>query len=247
MQIFDVPVTHILVGIAATTLGALVQGSVGFGLAVVSAPILLMVAPQFIPGSMIFAANVLTLLMLLRERESMVTGEVLISSAARLLTTIPTAYVIAAVDQQTFSILFGLAVLAIVAVSFSGYVMPLTRVNLAIASGVSGISNTISSIGGPPMALVYQTQTGPHIRATLSAIFFVGSSISMLCLWWVGEFGWRDVGLGLLLLPGIFLGFSLSRFTAAKLDQVTMRPAILFIAGASATVILVRALMETSG
>ncbi len=247
MQVFDIPATYILVGIAATTLGAVVQGSVGFGLAVVSAPILLMVAPQFIPGSMMFAANVLTLLMLARERESMVSGEVMISSVARLLTTIPTAYLIAAVDQRTFSILFSLAVLGIVAVSFSGYVMPLTRLNLAIASGVSGVSNTISSIGGPPMALVYQTQTGPHIRATLSAIFFVGSSISMLCLWWVGKFGWRDVVLGLLLLPGILLGFSLSRYTAAKLDQIAMRPAVLGVAGMSAAVILARALMATSG
>ncbi len=247
VQLFEVPVQSLLIGIAAATIGATVQGSVGFGLAVVAAPILLMVAPQFVPGSLLFAATVLTLLLFLRERDSMVASEVAIASVARLATTVPTAYVVAAIDQRAFSILFAVAVLVVVGISFSGYVLPFNRMNLVLASGVSGISNTISAIGGPPMALVYQTQSGEHIRATLSAIFAIGSTLSMTCLWWVGKFGWHDIALGLLLLPGIFLGFAISHYTAPLLDQKTMRPAVLAVAGLSAAVILVRTLLSTGG
>lgn len=230
-------------GIVAATLGAIVQGSVGFGLAIVAAPILLMISPQFVPGSLMLAATVLTLLLFVRERDSVVGNEVAISSAARLATTIPTAYVVGMIDERAFSILFSIAVLVMVAISFSGYVLPFTRLNLLLASAVSGVSGTISAIGGPPMAVVYQTQSGAHLRATLSAIFSIGATISMICLWWVDKFGWRDIMLGLLLLPGIFLGFAISHHTAAVLDQKTMRLAVLGVAGLSAVVTLVRALL----
>lgn len=245
MQLFDVPVAYLIIGFVATTLGAVVQGSVGFGLAIIAAPMLLLVTPQFVPGSLMFAATVLTFMLFWRERHAVVGREVLISSLSRLATTLPTAYVISIVDQRMFSILFGCAVLLVVGVSFAGFVAPFTPRNLAIASGVSGISNTISAIGGPPMALIYQNQKGDHLRGTLSAIFAVGAVISMISLAAVDEFGFRDVALGGLLLPGVLLGFWISRYTANLLSHETTRPAVLGIAGVSALVILVRALATT--
>ncbi|MCO6046712.1 sulfite exporter TauE/SafE family protein [Aeoliella sp. ICT_H6.2] len=245
MELFGVPVVYLLVGIAATTVGAIVQGSVGFGLAVVSAPILLMVAPQFVPGSLMLSATVLTLMMFFRERHAVVKREVFISATARLVTTIPTAYVVSIIDQRLFSILFAVVILVAVSISLSGVALPFTTSNLVLASCVSGISNTVSAVGGPPMALVYQTQHGAHIRSTLSAIFAIGSTLSMICLAVVGEFTFHDILLGLMLMPGIFLGFAISRYTVRLIDQHTTRPAVLAIAGLSAVVILVRALMAT--
>ena len=46
------------------------------------------------------------------------------------------------------------------------------------------------------MALVYQNQRGPHMRATLSAIFGIGTVLSIFALWYYGEFTWKDVWLG---------------------------------------------------
>ena len=43
---------------------------------------------------------------------------------------------------------------------------------------------SITSIGGPPMALVYQHRTGPELRATLALFFVFGSSLSILLLTW---------------------------------------------------------------
>ena len=96
------------------------------------------------------------------------------------------------------------------------------------------------------MALVYQSQHGSHIRATLSAIFAIGSTFAIMCLAWVGKFTVDDAWLGLLLLPGIFLGFWISTFATRHLDQRAMRPAVLAVAGASAIAILVRTMWTTS-
>jgi hypothetical protein len=61
------------------------------------------------------------------------------------------------------------------------------------------------------MALVCQHESGPRIRGTLSAIFTIGTTISVAGLWWVGRFGAVELLLGLALMPAVLLGFVLSR------------------------------------
>jgi hypothetical protein len=133
-------------------------------------------------------------------------------------------------------------VLAGVALSASGVHIARTRLNVVVAGTLSGIAGTISSIGGPPMALVYQHERGPSVRGTMSAIFVVGTWISIAGLWWAGRFGNVELLLGLVLMPAILAGFAVSRYTAAWLDRRRTRPAILAVSAVSALVILVRAI-----
>ena len=50
--------------------GAMVQGSIGFGLNVVGAPLLVLIDTRFVPGPTLVAALVLTVLVGIRERGS---------------------------------------------------------------------------------------------------------------------------------------------------------------------------------
>jgi uncharacterized membrane protein YfcA len=100
----------------------------------------------------------------------------------------------------------------------------------------------MSSVGGPALAMIYQHETGPKIRGTISAIFTIGTTISLFALWWVGRFGAVEVTLGLLLLPGVLLGFLLSQYTARRLDKAHTRPTVLVISALSAVVIVLRAI-----
>ena len=193
MTLFDIPLWQLAIAWGVTFLGALIQGSVGFGLAVISAPVLLMIAPEFVPGSLMTSALVLCSLIAFREREAIVPSEVAVSSVARLAATIPTAMLVGVIDQRAFSMIFAVAVLAAVGVSMSPYRLPFTHRNLAIASAISGITNTLTAIGGPPMALVYQGQKGSHLRATMSAIFTIGTLFSIVSLSVVGKFHGRDI------------------------------------------------------
>ncbi|QDU54591.1 Sulfite exporter TauE/SafE [Aeoliella mucimassa] len=244
MQLFDIPLATLLIAVLATTIGATVQGSVGFGLAMISSPILLIVEPRLAPCPLMFCVTMLTIMILIREHRSVVKTEVAISSVSRLITTIPTAYVVSVVDAKTFSLLFSTAVLLVISLNFAGLKVKFNHRNLAIASGIAGISNTISAIGGPAMAIIYQSQKGTHIRGTLSAIFAVGSTMSMLSLAAVGKFGWKDIQLAMLLMPGILIGFGISHYTARALDKRNIRPAVLAVAGLSALVILVKTLLS---
>jgi uncharacterized membrane protein YfcA len=92
------------------------------------------------------------------------------------------------------------------------------------------------------MVLVYQNEAGPRIRGTLSAIFTIGTTISITGLWWVGRFGAVELSLGLALMPAVMLGFALSRYTVKRLDQAHTRPALLAISALSALAIAGRAM-----
>ena len=54
----------------AVTLGALVQGSVGFGFALIVVPVLALVDPETLPATVLLLALPLSSVMVLRERRS---------------------------------------------------------------------------------------------------------------------------------------------------------------------------------
>jgi uncharacterized membrane protein YfcA len=94
------------------------------------------------------------------------------------------------------------------------------------------------------MALVYQHERGPSVRGTMSAIFILGTLISIVGLVWAGRFGRVELTLGALLMPAVLVGYLCSRHTAAWLDRHHTRPAILVVSTLSALAILARALVR---
>jgi uncharacterized membrane protein YfcA len=237
-----VPPSEIALALVLAALGATLQGSIGFGLAVVSAPLLLLIDPVWVPGPMLLAAMLLVMLIAHRDRAHILEGDVALGTVGRVLGTIPAAYALYVLPQHVYDLVFAAMVLAGVALSASGVHIARTRLNVVVAGTLSGIAGTISSIGGPPMALVYQHERGPSVRGTMSAIFVVGTWISIAGLWWAGRFGNVELLLGLVLMPAILAGFAVSRYTAAWLDRRRTRPAILAVSAVSALVILVRAI-----
>ncbi len=244
MPPLPVNAVQLSVALVLVAIGATIQGSIGIGLAVIAAPILLMVSPEFVPGPMLIAAMLLTLLMAHRERNHTAWDEVAVGTGGRVLGMLPAAYALSRVPvtSHTYDLLFAAIVLVGVLLSVSGWHFPLTLRNVFLSGIGSGFVSTISAIGGPPMALVYQNEAGPRIRSTLSAIFTIGTVISAAGLWWAGRFGVNELLLGVLLLPGVLIGFALSRYTAPWLDRAHLRPAVLGISALAAVVIAVRAL-----
>ncbi|MCP5118561.1 MAG: TSUP family transporter, partial [bacterium] len=63
-------VTELLLASTVVLLGSVIQGSVGFGLGILAAPLLLLINPILIPAPLLSAALVLTLLVARREHQS---------------------------------------------------------------------------------------------------------------------------------------------------------------------------------
>jgi len=222
--------------------GALVHGSVGMGLGLVTVPFLLQVDPVFVPGPILAAGLLLSLLVVRRERQALNLFGVRWGVAGRVLGTIIASLTLSQLPQDQAAIAAGLAVLLAVGLSFSGLSVEPAIATLLGAGTLSGIMGTLASVGGPPMALLFQKEKGPQLRATMSGYLLLGGMASVLGLVCVGGFRLPEVQATLLLLPAILVGYALSGMMVSLLDRGYTRSAVLIVSAASSVVLLVRTL-----
>jgi uncharacterized membrane protein YfcA len=235
--------TTLIIATIIVTIGATLQGSVGFGLGMFSVPLLLLVAPVLIPGPLICSSMALTLLLTHREWHAVQLADIKWALGGRLVGVGAAVSVLAIIPADGLSLLFGALVLVAVGVSVSGVRLRVSPRTLLGAGTLSGFMGTAVSIGGPPIALLYQHESGPRIRGTLSAYFVLGVSMSLIGLHFVGLFGLTEFMLALQLLPGVLVGFILSRRVAGVLDRGRTRTAVLVVSAVSGAGVLLRQLL----
>lgn len=224
------------------SVGALLQGSVGFGLGLITVPLLVLIDPVYVPGPVLLAAFCLNLLIFIRERHAIHIKRLHWAVIGRIVGAGLGAMILSAVPQESISAMFGVMVLLAIGISLLGFHPKMTSTNIFGAGVASGIMGTTSSIGGPPMALVYQKQKGPTIRGTLSGIFIFGTIISLAALTIIGRFGLREIKATAILIPGVFFGFLLSNRSTKILDRGFTRTAVLVTSGISGIVVVLRSL-----
>jgi positive regulator of sigma E activity len=78
------------------------------------------------------------------------------------------------------------------------------------------------------------------MRGTLSAFFVVGVMMSLSALMVVGRFGLAEVWIAIQIMPGLLLGFLLSRHLADVLDRGRTRNAVLLLSAVGGVVLIVR-------
>ena len=195
---------------AVVGVGATVQGAVGFGMALLSAPILTLIDRRLVPGPLLAAALVLTLLVAWRDRRSIDVGGVKWALIGRVPGTVVGAAALSVLPLHTLTLVFGGVV--VLAVAMLAFGLPLTpnAPTLLGAGLLSGFMGTTSSIGGPPVAMVFQHEKGPRVRGTLAGYFVFGASMSILALVIVGRFGLDELGWAMWLMPGVLVGFAIS-------------------------------------
>jgi len=239
---FPLDIFSSVTALGIAVLGAVLQGSVGFGLGLIGVPMLVIIDPIFVPGPLLLAAFLLNLLISYRERVSIDVRGVMWAVPGRVLGAVLGAVVLFLVPRQHLSILFGAMVVLAVALSLAGLDLSPKPLNVLGAGTFSGFMGTTSAIGGAPMALVFQGQKGPRIRGTLSVIFAFGTVISMVSLVIIGHFGLAEIQAALVLFPGVILGFYLSKKTARILDRGFIRLAVLVVSAVSGMFVILRSL-----
>lgn len=222
---------------------AILQGAVGFGLGLIAIPFLIYLDLRFVPGPLLVAALTLHVLVLRRDRSGVDKSGLAMLLSGRVVGTIPAALLLASLPLESTKILLAIVVLA-------GAVMGIlhagghpTRPILLIAGAASGFMATAAGLGGPPVALVYQHESGVRLRGTLAAYFIVGTVLSLISLAWVGRFGAEEMRLSVLLIPGTVIGYFLSRPAAAYLDAGRTRAAVLVVSALAAVTVIVTVLV----
>lgn len=234
--------TLLLAG-TAVLVGSAVQGMVGFGLGLLAAPIIALVDPTLVPGALLVVTVALPALSVVRERGDADWPGLRWALLGRVPGTAAGTWAVATVPGGVLSIVVGVVVIAAVLLSLSTWQVKPTPRTLFTAGVISGATGTATSIGGPPIALVYQHESGPRLRSTLGVYFVVGTTFSIAVLVAAGQLHGRHLLAGAALLPFLVVGFLISGPLRTRLDRGWLRPAVLVVAGVSAMVLVVRSLL----
>lgn len=235
------PATLLLAG-AAVALGGLVQGLVGFGLALVAVPIVALIEPELLPVPVLVAATVHAALSLARERSDVDWRGVRWALLGRLPGTAVGVVLVDRLAGPSFGLLVGGAVLGGVVLSLVAWRPEPTPRALLVAGVVSGSFGTAMSIGGPPLALLYQRRPGPQVRATLGAYFVLGAALSLGALGAAGQVSGRQLAVGAALVPFLVAGFAASGPLRRTLDGRGLRVPVLVLSAGSAVLLIGRSL-----
>jgi uncharacterized membrane protein YfcA len=225
---------------AALIVGALVQGSVGFGMNLVAVPVVALVAPEALPATLILVGFPIAVAMAVRERHAVHVDGVVWTTVGRLPGTLVGVWIVAAVSSDALSVVIGLSVVAAVGVSLIARPIPVTPATATAAGFAGGVTGTAAAIGGPPMALLYQHHEGPTLRSTLAGTFAIATVMSVAALAIADQIaGWQIV-LSVALIPAVGLGLIASHFLHTRLDARWLRPSVLSFAAATGAAAIIR-------
>ena len=226
---------------AATIVAAFVQGSTGVGFALVLAPVLAFVAPDLLPVCLLALMIPLNVYVAWRERAAIDRQGVGWITLGRFLGTFGGLWLLAAFAADRLQMLIGaMTVIAAAATLLMRAFRPGRRSFVAVGVA-TGISETATGIGGPPLALAYQHRSAPTLRSTLALCFLLGQVMSLLVLAVAGRVTGTQLLAATMLVPALLIGGAASHAIHGRISGRALRTFVLVFALASGALLLVRA------
>jgi len=234
----------VLLCVVLALIGSTIQGTLGFGLGMLTSPIFAMIDPSFVPAALMVAVLPLTVGVAARDRAHIDSTGFKWALLGRFPGVFIGVVALRAMSHDTLAYAVSSAVLFAVLVSMitarRGQVIPTNSSTLTGAGFASGFMGTVTGIGGPPIALVYSSGEPVTVRATISAFFTIGAAISVAGLVLSGAVGRHELALTAVILPGVFGGLAVSSRIGHLLPAQVMRPLILTLCAFSGSLLLLR-------
>jgi uncharacterized protein len=231
-----------LLAATAIFLGSVAQASTGIGFGMVAAPALMLIDQRFVPGPVLVLSMLISFLAAQRERQSIHWRRMSLALDGRILGTLFAALTISLLPTSSYGLVFGVLVILAVVLSLTGWrPLPSTK-NLLAAGFASGYMGTLTAIGAPPIALVYQHATPAEIRSTMAGYFVVGTAFSIITLALIGRFDTEEIFASILFVPPLMAGFWVSGFVLAQASRNHIRIAILTLSSISAVALIAKSL-----
>ena len=229
--------------LAAVFLGATAMGTVGFGLALVVAPVLLLfLEPQatVVTGNSLIA--ILTLFVVFNTRRH-ISLRLVAGVALGGLAGVPIGVLaLGTANPVTLRITIAVLILVLAGLNLSNVRLPFYQHRLTgpVVGFLTTVSTTTLSIGGPLVGTFVMAQRWPPqvMRASL-ALFFLLANVLAIILYSSTGLMDRDTAANIgLLVPGVIVGFGLATLVARRMDQRLFRyTATALIVGGSCLVL----------
>lgn len=227
---------------AIVVAAAIVQSGLGMGFGLTAAPLLALIEPELVPAATLWIGLLTSSWGAAREISHVQWNEVVTGAFGRLAGVLAGSLLLASIpDKKIFMLTFGTMVGLAVLLSASGWRIAFNRFSLIAMATVSGLMGTITSVGAPPLALIYQNRPSAEARPTLAAFFAVGCALSLAGLHLAGWAGWHDLALALFMVPPMMIGMVTGKRFQSRFDR-RYRPAMLAVAAVAAVILIARGL-----
>lgn len=214
-------------------LGSFVQTAIGFGLAIVAAPLLFLVSPDYVPAPICLVALFISILNALKHRDSVEIGGLKMALIGRVPGSVAGGVLLVMVSTDLLALWLGALVLLAVLISLMPFRIEPTPSRMCVAGFFSGFFGTSSAIGGPPMALLLQHQEANQLRGNLSAFFVFSSIISLIIQMPAGFLTLHHLWITVPLIPAAWVGYKLARLTTQSLPKEKIRIGALLLCSVS--------------
>lgn len=150
---------------------ACVQGSIGFGLGMLAAPIIALIRPDLLPGLILLLAFGFSIATWVRERGAVEWPVVGWSLVGRVPGSMLGAWAVVALPLVGLKIVLAVAVIVGTVSSIIGWRPGHGRRNSVAAGAVGGFLGTTTAIGGPPLALIMRSMPVERVRGDTVGVF----------------------------------------------------------------------------
>lgn len=237
------PVGFLVIAIVVL-LAAALQASIGFGMGMLAAPVVALVDASLIPATLLFVALLVTSATALIERRHLDLQGTGWAIAGRVPGSVAGAVLVALMPERGLALLLATVVLLGAGFTTFGWAPRPVPPTLVLAGAASGLLGTATSIGGPPMALVWQGKSGPGLRGSMNGFGLLGGILSLALLTSSGAVSRGSWEVALALVPVALLGLWLSRYVNRLLDARRLRVTVIAVSCFGAVVLIGQQLAE---
>ena len=227
---------------AVVLLAGFVQGATGVGFALIMAPVLGLLHPTLLPVCVLVLMLPLNVYVLWRERSALDKSGATWITVGRVVGTAGGLWVLVVLNLNQLNIAVGLSTIAAVLATMLATSFTPGRQAFLAAGLVTGITETATGIGGPPLALVYQHHPVPVMRSTIALCFLAGELVSLATLLAAGRIDAEQMTAAAQLLPALIIGAMLSHVIHHRVNTRFLRAFVLLFALVSGLVLFLKAL-----
>ena len=235
----------LLIALTIILVGATVMGTLGFGLGLVTVPVLMeLVDPQSVVIIVNGSIAVLMLLVLLQVRQHLNLRLAGGMALGGLAATPIGVLALDAANPTALRLAIALVIVVLAVLSLIRVQLPLAHKSPAgpVLGFLTSLSVTTLSIGGPLVAIYAVTRgwTPPVMRASL-ALFFIVFEVAALSLYALsGLADKEDAGNIAVLLPAVLAGFALASVLVGRMNAPVFRYAAIAVIIAGGLTLLAR-------
>ena len=218
-------------------LAAAAQAVSGFGFALIGTPLVaVLVGPKEAVVGLAMVGLVLVAQLSLRGRGHVDRPTVVVVTAAAIVGMPLGLLVLTRADDRALTVAIAIAVITFSLLLWRGARLPAGRGTDVAAGFTAGILSTSTGTSGPPVVIALSAkQLEPVVfRATISAVFLIQGTASLV-FFALGDQITRDaVSVALAGLPGVIVGSIVGERGFRRLDEPTFRRvvlAMLFVSG----------------